>query len=58
MIEEKCCCLDQENDEHRYQTLEGEENVESTSGNEVEQSGTAIEVIETSHVIQFSQNFI
>ncbi|CAF0861033.1 unnamed protein product [Rotaria sp. Silwood1] len=37
-------------DERGYQTLEGEENVVSTSEDDIEQSGRAIEVIETSHV--------
>jgi hypothetical protein len=42
--------VEREKDEGRYQTFEGEENVESTSGNEAEHSGAAIEVIETSNV--------
>ena len=41
---------DRERDEFRYQTAEGEENVDSSTGeNELEQSGAAIEVIETSN---------
>lgn len=43
-------CLERRRDERRYQTFEGEENVESTNGNENENSATAIEVIGTSHV--------
>ncbi len=50
IIEEKMFCLDRRKDEFRYQTAEEEENVEATSENSVEQSGAAIEVIETSHV--------
>ncbi len=46
-LRRKWVCLDRENDEYRYQTIDGEENVES---NEFEQSGAAIEVIETSNV--------
>jgi hypothetical protein len=46
-LRRKWICLDRENDEYRYQTIDGEENVES---NEFEQSGAAIEVIETSNV--------
>jgi hypothetical protein len=48
IIEEKIFCLERENNEYRYQTAEGEENVDSTDENE--NSGGAIEVIETSNV--------
>lgn len=49
-IEGNIFCLDRERDEFRYQTAEGEENIEGTSENENELSGAAIEVIETSNV--------
>jgi hypothetical protein len=42
------CQIEREDNFQRYQTLEGEENVEATSSNE--HSGTAIEVIGTSNV--------
>ncbi|UJR08524.1 hypothetical protein I4U23_012787 [Adineta vaga] len=41
---------ERKNNEQRYQTFQGEENVESTSSNECEHSGGPIEVIETSNV--------
>lgn len=46
----KCFDLEREANEYRYQTAEGEENVESTNEDEVEHSGALIEVIETSNV--------
>lgn len=47
--------LERNNDEGRYQTVEGEENVESTTSGEYSGESTqpAIEVIETSDVIIF-----
>ncbi|CAF3128958.1 unnamed protein product [Rotaria sp. Silwood2] len=41
---------ERQNNERSYQTFGGEENMISTSENQVEQSGRAIEVIETSNV--------
>lgn len=42
----------------RYQTAEGEENVEATGANDLEQSDGLVEVIETSNVTQRSSFFL
>lgn len=42
----------------RYQTAEGEENVEATGANDLEQSDGLVEVIETSNVTLRSSFFL